>query len=894
MPIHSRSAAGVMIAALGVSWLAPNAGAQTGFVNFETPHVSPLTLTPSGARLLAVNTADGRLEVFSVIGGVPVWESSIPVGLEPVSVRCRDENEVWVVNHLSDTISVVDLASRRLVRTIATGDEPADVVFAGSPVRAYVTVAQLNQVRVYDPANPGLAPTIVTIQGEEPRALAVSPDGSRVYAAIFESGNATGAVRQQDVSAANGPYAGQNPPPNSGNQFSPALAAGLQAPPPVAQIVRRNAAGVWRDDNGRNWSSFVTWNLHDHDVAIISTSNLGVTYASGMMTTVMGLGVKPDGTVTAIGTEAKNEIRFEPNVKSIFVRCTIGGFNPASPASTTVADLNPHLDYLSRSIPQAQRNQSIGDPRGIVWHPTSGHAYVSGMGSNSVIVTDEGGDRFAQIDVGQGPTGLALSADGTRLYVLNRFEGSVSAVDTGGDTEVARVPFFDPTTPAIKVGRPLMYDTHRTSGLGQVSCASCHIDSRTDFLAWDLGDPSGAMKENNQDCRQPVCNPWHPMKGPMVTQTLQGIVGSEPFHWRGDRENVAAFAPAFTGLQGADAQPSAAEMQQLTDFVATIVYQPNPNRNLDGTMPASIATSGGGNGNPNTGLNLYRTLPVLPGGVTCVSCHTLPAGTSQQIDNPPLPLAPQPLKTVQLRGLYEKVGWLRNGQNNSKGFGFNHHSEFDTLNALLNAGFNFGPPQQAVQGRRDVEAFLLCFDTETHAAVGQQVTFDGSNNSDATLVARLATLTNLADQGRVGLIAKGRVNGLDRGYQYMGSQVLQSDRAAETTTASALRQGAAAGEEITFTVVPAQTQRRAGIDRDADGFLDRDEWDAGSDAADAASTPLNSCRADFDRNGWVNGDDFDGFTAAFEAGSILADIDHNTFVNGDDFDVFVAAFEAGC
>ena len=34
--------------------------AQSAFVNWETPHVSPITLTPSGNTLLAVNTPDVR------------------------------------------------------------------------------------------------------------------------------------------------------------------------------------------------------------------------------------------------------------------------------------------------------------------------------------------------------------------------------------------------------------------------------------------------------------------------------------------------------------------------------------------------------------------------------------------------------------------------------------------------------------------------------------------------------------------------------------------------------------------------------------------------------------------------------------------------------------------
>ena len=46
-----------------LAW-SPFAAAQSSFVNYETPHVHPLPLTPDGATLLAVNTPDNRLEVF--------------------------------------------------------------------------------------------------------------------------------------------------------------------------------------------------------------------------------------------------------------------------------------------------------------------------------------------------------------------------------------------------------------------------------------------------------------------------------------------------------------------------------------------------------------------------------------------------------------------------------------------------------------------------------------------------------------------------------------------------------------------------------------------------------------------------------------------------------------
>ena len=117
------------------------APAFADYANFESAHVHPIGLTPSGTRLLAVNTPDALLEVFAISAdGSLTPMAAIPVGLEPVSLRALDDRYVWVVNHLSDSISVVDLQLRTTIRTIRTGDEPADVVFAQG--KAFVAISQ--------------------------------------------------------------------------------------------------------------------------------------------------------------------------------------------------------------------------------------------------------------------------------------------------------------------------------------------------------------------------------------------------------------------------------------------------------------------------------------------------------------------------------------------------------------------------------------------------------------------------------------------------------------------------------------------------------------------------------------------------------------------------------
>ena len=115
------------------------------FVNFESGQTRPLALSPDGTRLFAVNTPDNRLEIFNVGANGLTKAGSVPVGMEPIAVAAKSDAEVWVVNLLSDSVSIVDVASSpaRVVRTLLTCDEPRDIVFAGpGNGRAFVTTSR--------------------------------------------------------------------------------------------------------------------------------------------------------------------------------------------------------------------------------------------------------------------------------------------------------------------------------------------------------------------------------------------------------------------------------------------------------------------------------------------------------------------------------------------------------------------------------------------------------------------------------------------------------------------------------------------------------------------------------------------------------------------------------
>ncbi len=803
------------------------------YVNFEIPHVHPLDINATATRLAACNTPDNRLEVFSLnsIDGTATLLASIPVGYAPVSARFRTATEVWVVNHISDTISVVDLNQSRVIRTIATGDEPADVVFVndaglGQTVAA-VSCSRIDRIDIYSLT--GTLLNGLVLDGEDPRALATN--GTNIYAAIFESGNSSTIIRSQAVSfnGPNTPYLGQNPPRHlnvPGDGFNAGgvqiQRANLPAPPPPAPLIlRKDAGNQWRDDNGENWTPFITgagaavtsrvagWDLIDNDVASLTSSSGTPTpnagfgtsgYLTRQMNLVMAIGVNPaNGSVVSVGTDATNERRFEPNITGTFTRVFVSIANGTTGAQIALVDMNAqHLDaaqggagqaYEDGTVPTPARNQSIGDPRGIAFNPAGTRIYVSGMGSSNIVVLDAAnGERLGSIghtiDFGAGffgPTGLAHHPTLDVLYCLNHFDASINVIDTtpvGTETVLQTRDFYDPTPAFINTGRVHLYDTHANSGLGQIACASCHIDARMDRLAWDLGNPAGALKDVTRV--NPVANPgadqhnllfgseasfesFHPMKGPMTTQTLQDIIGKEPLHWRGDRNGIEQFAGAFDGLQGADVPLDSVRMQEFEDFLSTIHFPPNPFRPLDNSLPGGPRIVGGGN-NPtmpmtgfvSTGLHSPLATP-LPNGnpwagfinyvnnpndsvLRCVECHTLPIGAGSiqmTIAGPPLTSLAQfsviglgPLgeshqamvsvdgtgqphfKTPQLRNQIDKEGmFLNQGSANPDflrsraGFGVVHDGIGDGLVRFLSSSaFQTANEQELT----DLVAFTLC------------------------------------------------------------------------------------------------------------------------------------------------------------------------------------------
>jgi DNA-binding beta-propeller fold protein YncE len=787
--------------------------ARADYVNFESSQVHPIGLTPSGAKLLAVNTPDGLLEVFSVnAAGNLVRRPPIPVGMEPVSVIARTDSEAWVVNRLSDTVSIVDINLGTTLATLPVGDEPTDVVFAAG--KAFVAVADEDAVKVFNLANLAAPPTKIDLFGRETRALAVSPDGTKVYAVVLQSGNQTTVINANIIATNDDKFDGSRlsqlgenniactsarptyPPLPPGISRNPALldpAAPTQ--PTVALIVKwDNVTGAWKDDAGQNWNGCLPYRLPDHDLFVIDAANPGPpTFVDHLGTTLFDVSVNPvNGKIYVPNTDARNFVRFEhaelppgspvpAGVQGHMVENQLSVVNPASGYAVTRLDLNTHIDRSSSPATNlTERMASVSQPGMMVWNSAGTFAYLTAIGSRKLFRVDGacatgscifGPNRGSPVavEVGEGPTGVALDEAVDRLYVLNRFSNSITLVQASTMTKRGEIALHDPSPETLKNGRRLLYDGITSSAHGDAACSSCHISGDRDGLAWDLGNPEGdfvpygtpgdnvrfiapsGVLNAPVECPTPHDCASHdgfdPQKGPMTTQTLRGMI--EPLHWRGDRGTMAAFNPAFVALMGTqdagpvDGKPAglSAEMMELfRQFALGITFPPNPNRNVDDTLPNAPVTIPGHPqpGNPTVGESIFTTVKSANGLFQCSACHAAPFGTAGGKlggINPGDPstmhagllngqadkIVHNDMKVPHLRNLYQKFGptfgTSANPTDSKSGFGLIHDGSMPDLVTFLSQTLFAVTAQNA----RDLQMFLLFFPTGTKPAVGKEL-----------------------------------------------------------------------------------------------------------------------------------------------------------------------------
>lgn len=375
----------------------------------------------------------------------------------------------------------------------------------------------------------------------------------------------------------------------------------------------------------------------------------------------------------------------------------------------------------------------------------------------------------------------------------------------------------------------------------------------------------------------------------MTTQTLQDIIGKEPFHWRGDRDGIEEFnQEGFVNLMGLDAPISDSDMAMYKGFLATITFPPNPFRRLDNSLDTRVDLRGHvtsdrfgsagrplGTGNAAAGFDRFRAgalanLPAVPDPSVvedCATCHAMPTGQTPNaaIVSPnganlggreraagpngenhlgvvaESTLTNSTMKTPQLRNLHEKVGFETGVASSRAGFGFLHDGSVDSLARLVSLEeFDVESDREVA----DLVAFLVSVSgsdiardpkapdsQDTHAGVGAQITIGDEVVSDA-----LQDLLDVAASPRVDVVAHTSSDGRSKGWSLdPTTERFVPDDGTDALDVEGLL---AVPGSATFTAVPGGLGARLGLDRDGDGVHDGAEIQQGSNPADAASDSL--------------------------------------------------------
>ena len=930
--------------------------AQVSFIEFESGHVRPIALSPDGSQLFAVNTPDNTLEIFDVGAGGLTFAASVYVGMEPVAVAARNDDEVWVVNHLSDSVSIVDVSGAvpEVTRTLLVGDEPRDIVFAGTGGnRAFITTAHRGQHRTHssisgvfggsNPADPrlttegidradvwvfdatslgntigGTPVDVLTFFSDTPRALAT--DGTTVYVAAFMSGNQTTVVTETNVPDNFGPTGIPGPPDNANGDPAPDVGA-------IVKLI----GGNWLDADGTNRNAAIPFDLPDNDVFAFNANTLAKgTVFSSVGTILFNMAVNPtSGLVYVTNTESPNEVLFEGagdhggstvQGKLSLSRVTI--LDPVGP-SQDVQHLNQHIDYnqlhtdagANHAAINAQIPHSLATPLQPTISSDGNDIYIPAFGSQKIGVFTrtelEDGSFEANFDPtvesadylatqGGGPSGVALDETNDRLYVMTRFNNSVEVIDLGSGTTSAVHPLHNPENQDIIDGRPVLYDAVSTSGNGEASCASCHIFGDFDGLAWNLGDPDALTSTNNQPQPDPVLqatNPtedFHPMKGPMTTQTLRGMSTHGGMHWRGDRvsgffgidacnepgysaanatnapcderHSFRNFIVAFEGLIGHEGVIPVSQMDAFTDFILQVQLPPNPVRNLDNSLTA--AQQDGEDLWFSCGPTTTECATLDPNATDtvedCDGCHSLDplngffgTGGEESFEG-----EPQHMKVPHLRNVYQKIGMFFSAGDQVRGTGILHDGSIDTVKTFLEAGvFSLSNAEEL-----DLEQFVLAFPTDLAPIVGQQVTISPANFGVTDVNDRIDLIDTRAGVPFESEILGGNVTecdvivktvegGVEKGWVRRPNGNYRPDDLGPEISEATLRAKAnpvGDAQTLTYTAVPPGSGTRMGIDRDDDLLVNQVETGTGVfvDASDTGTSPSNP---DTDGDGFEDG-----------------------------------------
>ena len=420
---------------------------KIGHPSFLSPHSRPIAV--HGNQVFVANTPADTADIIDA--GSRRVVHRINVGVDPVCVAVRpDGKEIWVANHVSDSVSVIDndKSSPTYLHVIATiqdinpatkatrFDEPVGIAFANND-KAYVALSSENRIAVINVATRKITRRLI-ITAQDPRAIVVR--GDRLYVLPFESNNKT-----QLSGGAKGEIDGN-----------------LVTFDAWEHSIRvNNVLSI-----GHKTDIVKHPEVPDRDLYIYDTkTDKFVTVVNTIGTLLYGMTVDSRGNVFVAQTDARNDVNGRAGTKghglkemenraflNQITRINFDGDKSSTPEFIELEPLPPN---------HPTPGQALATPFAIQISKDDSTLFATAAGSDKLFTVDaKSGKILDRVAVDSVPRGITLKHDqqgkATQAWVLNAVANTVSLVDVSNPEDLkveAKVTLQDPTDHAFKRGR---------------------------------------------------------------------------------------------------------------------------------------------------------------------------------------------------------------------------------------------------------------------------------------------------------------------------------------------------------------------------------------------------------------------------------------------------------
>jgi YVTN family beta-propeller protein len=429
-------------------------------------YASPLELLFSldGSRLYVLCQQSEEVRVldaatYAVIKNIAVGRVPRGISLSPSGDR------LFVTNTWDDTLSVIDTRTLAVTATWPVGAEPSGVVEDRAGKRLFVANRISNDVAVLDAATGEEEKRLLAGRGSS--YLTLSPDGGKLYVT----------------------HVYPNPSPHRTPPESEITVIDTARAVVVDRMPLHGVAGVFHLAFSADGRIGVVAEYHPKNLVPLAHLEHGGYFTDTLTLFGADVGKPVEIPLDELERYASRPfgVAIAPDKSRIYVTCE-------GSEMVTVIDVPRLLHFI-----HARQRPASGS-----------FAYDLAASANYVI---------AHIPVGHDPRGMTLNRNGSKLFVANRLEDTISVIDTRSNRVAATIALAGPkTVSVIRHGEQTFY-TSRYSFQGQIGCANCHIDSTFDGITWNL-EPDG-FGRNIVD-----------------NKMLEGVKGTEPYKWNGGNPNI--------------------------------------------------------------------------------------------------------------------------------------------------------------------------------------------------------------------------------------------------------------------------------------------------------------------------------------------------------------------